>query len=84
MATRLERMEQEAAQLAAKLEKKRARLNQEKRRQDTKRKILIGAAMLDAVAKGHVSEEQLRAMLDEHLTRPADRALFDLPKRAEP
>lgn len=48
---------------------------------DTRRKILVGAVILANVENGKWSKEKLLAMLDSVLTRPDDRALFDLPER---
>jgi len=49
---------------------------------DTRKKILTGAAVLSAVESGDWPRERLTALLDTALTRPADRALFDLPPLA--
>jgi hypothetical protein len=48
------------------------------RREDTRRKILIGAVILAKIEQGKFDEKKLRAMLDEALTRKDDRALFGL------
>ena len=48
------------------------------RREDTRRKILIGAVLLAKIERGEFDEKKLRAMLDEALTRKDDRALFGL------
>jgi hypothetical protein len=50
------------------------------RREDTRRKILIGAVILAKIERGEFDEKRLRAMLDEALTRADDRALFGLSK----
>ena len=55
-----------------------------KRSIDTRRKILVGAAILAKVERGEWPEDKLRAMLDISLTRADDRALFDLPALAQP
>ena len=49
------------------------------RRDDTRRKILAGAIVLARVEQGQISESEFRGWLDTALTRPDDRALFDLP-----
>ena len=49
------------------------------RRDDTRRKILVGAIVLDRVAAGSLDPATLKSWLDAGLNRPADRALFDLP-----
>ena len=48
------------------------------RRDETRRKILIGATILAKIERGEFEEKKLRAMLDEALTRKDDRALFGL------
>jgi hypothetical protein len=48
------------------------------RRDETRRKILIGATILAKIERGEFDEKKLRAMLDEALTRSDDRKLFGL------
>ena len=48
------------------------------RRDETRRKILIGATILAKIERGEFAREKLDAMLDEALTRKDDRALFGL------
>ena len=58
--------------------RKRAALSKVSRQQDTRRKILVGAAILAKVERGEWPKEKLLAMLETTLTRADDRALFDL------
>ena len=58
--------------------RKRAAESKLKRSQDTRRKILVGAAILGKVERGEWPREKLLALLDTTLTRADDRALFDL------
>ncbi len=51
------------------------------RKVDTRRKVLIGAVVLARIEQGRFPETELRAWLDEALTRDDDRVLFDLPAR---
>lgn len=62
--------------------RKRAAVSKLSRQQDTRRKILVGAAILAKVERGEWPKEKLLAMLDAALTRPDDRALFELPETA--
>jgi len=48
------------------------------RRNETRRKILIGARILAKIERGEFDEKKLRAMLHEALVRKGDRALFGL------
>ena len=52
------------------------------RKVDTRRKVLVGAVVLARAEQGHLPEAELRAWLDEALTRDDDRALFELPARS--
>jgi hypothetical protein len=51
------------------------------RRDDTRRKILVGAIVLAKVEQGVIQESVLRSWLDGALTRQDDRALFGLKAR---
>ena len=59
----------------------RALVNRRARKDDTRRKILIGATVLARIDAGHLDHAELQAWLDAHLTRADDRALFDLSPR---
>ena len=47
-----------------------------KRKDDTRRKILVGAIVLAKVEQGELDAARLRGWLDAALTRDDDRALF--------
>lgn len=65
--------------------RKRAVERKVERSQDTRRKILVGAAILAKVERDEWPRDKLLAMLDSTLKRDDDRALFDLqPKATEP
>ena len=49
------------------------------RAKDTRRKILVGAAVLDSIGRGEWDQVALDKILDRFLTRPIDRELFNLP-----
>lgn len=59
--------------------RKRAVESKKKRSDETRRKILVGAAILAKVERGEWPQDKLLALLDASLTRADDRALFDLP-----
>ena len=54
------------------------------RKADTRRKILIGAIVLAKIDQGEFDRALLHRWLDATLTRPADRALFDLSVASDP
>lgn len=72
-------------QLKAKQEQQAAReltrMLKGQRAEDTRRKILIGALIMQQVEKGEVNREELMDLLDGYLTRNDDRALFALPPK---
>lgn len=51
------------------------------RREETRRKILVGAIVLAKVDQEVLAESVLRGWLEKALTRSDDRALFDLDGR---
>ena len=68
-----------ARQLAAQVAKDEARVSVAARKDSTRRKILVGAAVLQAVEHGQVDRAELMELLDKALTKPRDRVLFGLP-----
>jgi hypothetical protein len=65
--------------------RRRARDKEQLRRDDTRRKILVGALLLARVEQGRFPRDELVAWLDDALTRDEDRKLFGLatPGRIE-
>jgi large subunit ribosomal protein L7/L12 len=78
MNKRLEQLLQRREQLNAQIEQIRARETAQKRKEDTRRKILLGALMMEMMDKGELDEVKIRKRLSEFLTRDGDRSLFDL------
>ena len=62
----------------------RALASRRARKDDTRRKILIGATVLALVDRDELDHDTLQVWLDAHLTRADDRALFDLPPKSKP
>ncbi len=85
-ADRLAKLEEQRARINAEIQRVRAREQQQKRKADTRRKVLVGAWILGKVDSGEWPEERLLDGLDGYLERDHDRALFGLtpkPKEAE-
>lgn len=94
MQTNIEKAQQRVTDLEEKLkqakalkQKAEARVkaaeNKQKRADDTRRKILVGAAILAKVERNEWPKEKLLDMMGQTLTRADDRALFELPVIAE-
>ena len=78
---RIAALEQRKAQIANRIARLRTIESTKDRKRDTRRKILAGACVLDRADKDPVSARHFREILDAFLTKPQDRALFDLPPR---
>ena len=82
MTERIETLEDRLRQLKAKQQRIEARrrslVSRRSRRDDTRRKILVGAVVLAKIEQGVLDERVLRGWLDGALTRPDDRELFGL------
>lgn len=70
--------EQRLAAAEAQAARARTQIRKQERSSDLRRKILIGAMMLDQAQTPEASA-RLRQLIDRYLTRDIDRALFDLP-----
>lgn len=80
------RIEEEAAKLAqqrAMLAQLRARKAKIDRTQETRRKILVGAVVLNRARGNAEFRIELMSWLNDGLTAERDRSLFDLPGGAQ-
>ena len=79
---RLQTLDERLARLRMEKNRLIARVSQTERKRDTRRKILIGGTVLAAVDHEGVpamrSRVELLRWLDARLTRPHDRAVFNL------
>lgn len=62
--------------------RKRAVESKQKRTLDTRKKILIGAAIQSMIERGQWTADNLQQIMDQTLTRDDDRSLFGLPAKA--
>lgn len=63
--------------------RKRAAAVKITRQQDTRRKVLAGAMVLEMMERDENTRQRFMQRLDKYLTRPDDRALFNLPEKAD-
>lgn len=73
---KLEQLKAQKQQIEA---RERAKLRGIERKNDTRRKILAGAMVVEMMQSDEDVKRKIMARLDGFLTRPDDRALFDLP-----
>ena len=78
--TKLKQAKAKKQQLEA---RKRAAESKKQRSADTRRKILVGAAILAKVERGEWPKARLLDMMNQTLTRPDDRALFELDDKQD-
>jgi uncharacterized membrane protein YebE (DUF533 family) len=77
---RISSLEQQWKKQQSRVEQRRRTFeSRQARKEDTRRKILVGALVLARVQQGRISEGELRGWLDEALTRADDRGLGGLP-----
>ncbi|MFK8185267.1 MAG: hypothetical protein AB8B99_17985 [Phormidesmis sp.] len=82
MSAKLQRLLEKEAQLKAQIQLAKAAERTLEKKRDTRRKILIGAAVMARVDHGEWPKDDLLRMMDGFLTRPNERDLFDLDEDA--
>jgi len=78
MNTRLEQLLKKKEELNAQIQKIRAAEANEKRKEDTRRKILLGALMMEMMERGELDRDVVMKRLDSFLVMSGDRRLFGL------
>ena len=79
----IQELEEKLRQERAQLDRLKARKVQESRKADTRRKILVGAVVVARAKHDPEFYARLLTWLDEGLTAPRDRALFDFSAAAQ-
>lgn len=72
----------EARRMLAEMAEKQKAANA-KRRDDNRRRYLLGSWVMQAMKTGNMDGNSVKTALAGYLTRPDDRALFDLPPKPE-
>lgn len=76
---RVEALRARKAQIEAEISRLQATARSKSRKADTRKKILIGALILQEMERRQDFDAWVRKLLAEGLTKNRDRALFDLP-----
>ena len=76
MATRLEKLEKQQAQLEARIRAEQSKHKQKERKADTRRKILVGACVMARMETNEILKRDVMAWLDHDLKRDVDREMF--------
>ena len=77
---RIKELESKKKQIEARIQKLKSAESAQKRKEDTRRKILLGAMVIKLIETGYWSKEEIYKHLDEFLDKQLDRQLFDLPE----
>ena len=74
----LEKLKQLKAQKQAIESREKTKQNEQERKDDTRRKILLGSYLIKKMNANEANKEKILAELNEYLTEDRDRQLFDL------
>jgi len=79
MNEKLQKLEARREKIAAEIQRIRGKEVAQARKDDTRRKIILGGLVLSMVERGEVVDKNaLQRALDKSLSRPQDRVLFHL------
>lgn len=76
--SQLEKLEKRKADIQRKIQRIKSAESKKKRQEETRRKILLGSAVLNRIKKGEWPEDKMLAMMNEYLIKDRDRELFGL------
>ncbi|MCU4547290.1 hypothetical protein KTI80_18530 [Acinetobacter pittii] len=75
----LEKLKQLKAQKQAIEARERTKKKEQERKDDTRRKILLGSYLIKKIQSNEANKDKVLAELDDYLTEDRDRQLFNLP-----
>ena len=75
----LEKLKQLKARKQAIEAREKTKQKEQERKDDTRRKILLGSYLIKKMNDNEVNKEKILAELNEYLKENRDRALFELP-----
>ncbi len=73
---RIKELESKKKQLEARIQKLKAAESAKKRKEDTRRKILLGSMVMKLIETGYWQKEEIYEQLDKFLDKQLDRKLF--------
>ncbi|WP_313540515.1 mobilization protein [Sphingomonas sp.] len=82
--SKIEKLKERQKQLAAQIAAAEARERNAERTLDTRRKILIGSAVMESMRRGEYPQDQLAVLLNRFLVHDRDRKLFDFLPDTKP
>jgi aspartokinase len=79
----LEKLLEKEKQIKAKIQAAKSREREKERKTETRKKILIGAMVIDGMKNSDEYASKIQQNLDKYLTKNKDRILFGLPEIKE-
>ena len=79
----LEKLKQLKARKQAIEAREKSKQKEQERKDDTRRKILLGSYLIKKMNANEANKEKILAELNDYLTENRDRQLFDLPNIEE-
>jgi len=79
--SKLDTLTQKRDEINEQIKKIKTQESIKRRKEDTKRKILIGGVVIKMLKTGEMPQDRLTHLLDKHLEKQTDRDLFELPER---
>ena len=80
---KLKKLQQKKDQIDARIKLIEAREKAKAKKEDTRRKILIGAMIMEQMEKSEEARKKILVNLNGFLTRPLDRGLFGLGEKKQ-
>lgn len=75
---KIEELQAAKAKIQARIQTEKSKLRKKQRKEDARKKIIIGAVVMAHAEHDDIFAEKLLTLLDEHTLRPADRELLGL------
>ncbi len=75
---RIEELESKKKQIEARIQKLKSAESAKKRKENTRRKILLGSMVMKLIETGYWQKEEIYEKLDKFLDKELDRQLFGL------
>lgn len=79
---KLDALTKKRDEINAQIQAIKAREQAQHRKDDTRRKVLIGGVVQKMLKTGEMPQERLNQILDKHLEKDTDRALFSLAPKS--
>lgn len=78
----LEKLKQLKARKQAIESREKSKQKEQERKDDTRRKILLGSYLIKKMQESEANKEKILAEISEYLVEDRDRKLFDLPSKS--